>query len=32
MVTNNFNEPAYSMTRGSAYILYKKDNEIWIGY
>ena len=32
MVTNNFNEPAYSMTRGSAYILYKKDNKIWIGY
>lgn len=31
MVTNNFEEPV-SMTRGTPYILYKKDGEIWIGY
>jgi hypothetical protein len=32
MVTNNFDEPPTSMTRGTPYILYKKDNAIWIGY
>lgn len=31
MVTNNFDEEPVSMTRGSAYVLYKKDGEIWIG-
>lgn len=31
MVTNNFDEKPVSMTRGSAYVLYKKDGEIWIG-
>jgi len=32
MVTNNFDDPPVSMTRGTPYILYKKDNDIWIGY
>ena len=32
MVTNNFDEPPVSMTRGTPYILYKRDNAIWIGY
>lgn len=32
MVTNNFDDPPVSMTRGTPYILYKKDNAIWIGY
>ena len=32
MVTNNFYDPPVSMTRGTPYILYKKDDAIWIGY
>lgn len=30
-MVNNFKEPDF-MTRGTPYILYKKDNVLWIGY
>lgn len=31
MVTNNFYEEPTSMTRGTPYVIYKKDGELWLG-